>query len=412
MFYCILLQEGHAMKDHLQYLKNLFQATYLPLHYYRRDTCELMLPEMETGWDMTEVYRQTLLLEEKPISYTISREFLYIGIVRNVTTAEYILVGPVTSTRLDQHAVRRVLIESSISPQYLDRVLNFFQMSPVFSYEQFLHLMALLYQELTGKIIDPDIYFMEFTRKSYETVSKKHSSSLYQSREEENFHNTYYFERHLYQLVTDGNVEALEKLLSQTQSLVAGRIGANSLRQEKNVFIASTTLLTRAAIAGGLDIETAYQLSDAYIQESEKASSSDTIARMNTAILFDFTRRVAACKIPEGMSFDIYNAIQFISTHTNQPISVEDVADAVGKSRSYLSRKFKTELGFNLSDFIMRKKLEEAKSLLTFTEKSISEISEYLCFSSQSYFQNVFKKKYHVTPYEYRKESRKHLGQL
>ena len=161
-----IITEGYSMKDHLQYLKNLFQATFIPLHYYHGDTCQLMLPEMEESWDMTEVYRQTLLLKEKPLTYTISREFLYIGIVRNMNSGEYILVGPVTSTRLDQHAVRRILSESSISPQYQDKVWNFFQMSPVFSYEQFLHFMALLYQELTGEVIDPDLYFLEQTRKS------------------------------------------------------------------------------------------------------------------------------------------------------------------------------------------------------------------------------------------------------
>lgn len=56
-----------------------------------------------------------------------------------------------------------------------------------------------------------------------------------------------------------------------------------------------------------------------------------------------------------------------------------------------------------MNEFIMRCKLEEAKSLLSYTDKSISEISNYLCFSSQAYFQNVFKKKYGMTPNEYRK---------
>ena len=53
----------------------------------------------------------------------------------------------------------------------------------------------------------------------------------------------------------------------------------------------------------------------------------------------------------------------------------------------------------------MRCKLEEAKSLLTYTNKSLSEISSYLCFANQSYFQRVFKKKYGITPNEYRKQS-------
>ena len=83
------------------------------------------------------------------------------------------------------------------------------------------------------------------------------------------------------------------------------------------------------------------------------------------------------------------------------------MAAFIRRSRSYITKKFKKELGFDISSFIMRCKLEEAKSLLTYTNKSLSEISSYLCFSSQSYFQNVFKKKYGMTPLQYRKNIQK-----
>lgn len=124
---------------------------------------------------------------------------------------------------------------------------------------------------------------------------------------------------------------------------------------------------------------------------------------MSGTAVFDFTKRVADAKIPQGMSTEIFKCIQFISNHVNQNITVDMVALTLNMDRSTLSKKFKRELGFNISTFIMRRKLEEAKSLLRYTDKSISEISEYLCFSSQSYFQNVFKKKYGVTPNEFRK---------
>ena len=84
-----------------------------------------------------------------------------------------------------------------------------------------------------------------------------------------------------------------------------------------------------------------------------------------------------------------------------------DVAEHIGRSRSYLTNKFKKELGFDVSSFIMRCRLEEAKSLLTYSDKTLSEISTYLCFSSQSYFQNIFKKKYGITPLNYRKHTQK-----
>ena len=91
----------------------------------------------------------------------------------------------------------------------------------------------------------------------------------------------------------------------------------------------------------------------------------------------------------------------------NDPIQVTDVAEHIGRSRSYLSGRFKKELGFEIGGFIMRCKLEEAKSLLTYSDKSLIEISNYLCFSSQSYFQNVFKKKYGMTPKQYRDQAHK-----
>ena len=122
-------------------------------------------------------------------------------------------------------------------------------------------------------------------------------------------------------------------------------------------------------------------------------------------MMLDFTRRVAQAQLPRGTTSDIYKCIQYIKQHTNQAISTSDVVAFVGKSRSYLSRRFKKELGFQMNDFIMRCKLEEAKALPSYTEKPISEIGSYLCFSSQAYFQNVFKKKYGVTPNAYRRQA-------
>ena len=130
--------------------------------------------------------------------------------------------------------------------------------------------------------------------------------------------------------------------------------------------------------------------------------SVEAITMLHATAAFDFTERVAENKIPAGMSTEIFKVMQYISNHVNQNISVEEIANHLQMDRTTLSKKFKRELGFNISEFIMRKKIEEAKSLLIHSDKTISEISEYLCFSTQSYFQNVFKKKNGMTPKEYR----------
>ena len=96
--------------------------------------------------------------------------------------------------------------------------------------------------------------------------------------------------------------------------------------------------------------------------------------------------------------------MQFISTHMNEPINASDVVTFSGKSRAYLFKKFQKELGISIGAYITECRLREAKSLLRYTDKPLGEISSYLCFSSQSHFQNTFKKHTGVTPNDYRKE--------
>jgi AraC-like DNA-binding protein len=100
----------------------------------------------------------------------------------------------------------------------------------------------------------------------------------------------------------------------------------------------------------------------------------------------------------------VHDTILYVREHVEQPLSVQSIASTLGYSRTYLSKLFSDTFGFCLRYYIYRCKLEESKFLLTYTEKSLSEISEYLCFSSQSHFQMKFKKAFHITPGKYRKK--------
>lgn len=293
--------------------------------------------------------------------------------------------------------------EYSISLEHKERLTELYQFMPQYSFHQFCHFLALFYQELFNDVIDIDAYLNVYTDTGSTSEASLHSAKIHDAKEMELFHNTYHYEQLYMDYIRSGNVEGLKAFFSNAFSLQTGKLADNTLRQEKNILIVSVTLATRCAIEGGLDIESAYQLSDVYIQESEKLQSTEALYQMQYNMLLDFTRRVAQAQLPHDTTSDISKCIQYIKQHTNQAISTSDVAAYVGKSRSYLSHCFKKELGFEMREFIMRCKLEEAKSLLTYTDKSLSEISSYLCFSSQAYFQNVFKKKFGVTPNEYRK---------
>lgn len=96
--------------------------------------------------------------------------------------------------------------------------------------------------------------------------------------------------------------------------------------------------------------------------------------------------------------------MKYISAHVTEKISTTEIAENLGISRGYLSTRFKDVIGVSVTDYINAQKIREAKQLLKFSDKSLVAISNYLSFSSQSYFQNVFKSFTGKTPTEFRKE--------
>ena len=385
------------------FCQTLYNCIYLPIHYYADGQLQLVLPDTGFPFDLAAPHLDELVSREQAVTYLVTKEFHYIGLVQNKKTGQIVLIGPVISIPPSPAAIRNIMKEYSISLEHKERLTELYQFMPQYSFHQFCHFLALFYQELFNDVIDIDAYLNVYTDTGSTSEASLHSAKIHDAKEMELFHNTYHYEQLYMDYIRSGNVEGLKAFFSNAFSLQTGKLADNTLRQEKNILIVSVTLATRCAIEGGLDIESAYQLSDVYIQESEKLQSTEALYQMQYNMLLDFTRRVAQAQLLHDTTSDISKCIQYIKQHTNQAISTSDVAAYVGKSRSYLSHCFKKELGFEMREFIMRCKLEEAKSLLTYTDKSLSEISSYLCFSSQAYFQNVFKKKFGVTPNEYRK---------
>lgn len=103
------------------------------------------------------------------------------------------------------------------------------------------------------------------------------------------------------------------------------------------------------------------------------------------------------------MAREITRALLYIDGHYRENISLKSIADMVSLSSYYFSRLFKKEVGVNFSDFVLHKRLSEAKQLLEETDKSILEISTLVGFQEQSYFCKAFKKHIGMTPSHYRK---------
>ena len=88
------------------------------------------------------------------------------------------------------------------------------------------------------------------------------------------------------------DVEQILSLLQQKPDGTEGILSKDQLRNSKNMFIAGITLFTRAAIDGGVPEETAYSLSDGYIQTVEECTNSVSIEKLSQRAAARFAQEV------------------------------------------------------------------------------------------------------------------------
>ena len=105
------------------------------------------------------------------------------------------------------------------------------------------------------------------------------------------------------------------------------------------------------------------------------------------------------------VSRHIVVAIDYIRSHIQENLTVESIADSLSLNSSYLSKLFKQEMGITLSRYIRDQKINVACNMLRHLDESSLSIANYLGFSSQSHFIQVFKKSTGMTPEEYRRKN-------
>ncbi len=95
---------------------------------------------------------------------------------------------------------------------------------------------------------------------------------------------------------------------------------------------------------------------------------------------------------------------KYIELHYEQDLSLDTMSKHFFIGKYQISRVFKKTYGINYSDYILKIRMENAALLLKTTSYKLYEVARRTGFEETSYFSNVFKKYYGITPNEYRKE--------
>lgn len=142
--------------------------------------------------------------------------------------------------------------------------------------------------------------------------------------------------------------------------------------------------------------------------EMYKAVSEERLSESSelSSMLYRFMVSLLApdsTSVPDAEWISIVSkAKRFMKENGSQPLSLADIASHCGVSRAYLCRLFqKNELASPL-EFLRRRRIESAVTLLRSTDISVQEIGKQCGFDSPSYFGKVFRQYLGLSPREYR----------
>ncbi len=99
--------------------------------------------------------------------------------------------------------------------------------------------------------------------------------------------------------------------------------------------------------------------------------------------------------------------LKYVTEHIDTPdLKIDDIADAMGMSRSVLYTKIKQQLGMTPIDFVRHVRIMRACELLKDTDEPLSSVAFAVGFSDPKYFSKVFKRETGIVPTEYRERTR------
>ena len=390
-------------------LKQVYLASMLPLHLFKDNQLIVSYSsyaEDDIDWDSMLSYaisvssvRETRCAVWNDQSYSK----IYCGILF-LGDGYLCMVGPCSSEKLPYSYTRSFTRRYHLPHVYL----------PLFSVrrlEAVLELLIALFPDPAErkKPISIDRFITERNQKE-PTVSTDYAVQEYGfNRSDHGFsHYSYRFELMLKQYLQSANTDALLKLVHDAPRETAGTMSQSPEQQAEYSAVIFVSTMARYAIEAGVEQYLAFNLSDLFIQHISAVKSIEAYSGIMDDAIRRFTREVDHCKNQDSGFPYITRCKDYISANLNKRFSIRQLAEELRITPEYLSQLFTKTQGISLKAYITKKRVEAAGNMLTFSDKTISEIAAYYCFSSQSHFGEVFKRIMGVSPSAYRNQSRKY----
>lgn len=347
------------------------------------------------------------------VSFYISDDQIAFGSVSDKGSEYAIYIGPCLLADPSEAMMTSMLTRYN-SPfcknptRYFDQIYSYIRTLPRFTLERFLWLLSFSTNYVNHDVIDPEDF--------YQSSIEKNRVDVYEARIKDETREEAYDEKdisnfieELKSLLLNSSLERVLDFYEENEqaffkNITASSNGIDPLRYSKNAFLLFIGELADTLQQKGISRKLTLSIINDLMKDCEGIIVLQQLNALYRKALTAFSELCTSVRIQkEDCSPLIRNAINYIHSHILEPVSAQDIADHIGISRGHLSKLFNEQMKMSISDYINSVKTETARSLLKNTDARIIDIANYLSFSSQSHFNNVFKHYCGVTPLTYRK---------
>lgn len=210
-----------------------------------------------------------------------------------------------------------------------------------------------------------------------------------------------------YRCIREGDLQGLHDVVKEFRDVCGSDwvrcMSSNPLTSCKYLFCIWSTVASRVAIESGVNLDVSIAVLLLFIRMVDEALTTSKIGELFEAIFLEYITLVRNQPIGK-ISTPLRQALQYITLHVYEKISVHDVSTFCNYTARHLNRIFQKELCMTVSQYIFNQKMLRASQYLLLTEFSLGEISAMLSFSSQSHFTHQFREYYMDTPLRYREK--------
>lgn len=327
--------------------------------------------------------------------------------IPNTRDNKYFYIGPYIKALPVEDFILKKSKQLSLNETQIEQYRIYYRNLPIIEDENTLFCIA----DTLGSFIwgSEDNFDVEYI--NYEIPDKRkpiYRDSVLNSAETimpsltlETLEHNYQNEKKLMEAISKGKLNKLDIIVSTVLNQGTEERLTDSLRNRKNYLIILNTLLRKSAEFGEVHPFHIHRLSSHFAEKIESLYSLGDSLELQKEMIRKYCLLVKEHSLKKYSNL-VGRVITLVSYDLSSDLSLKNISTILNVNASYLSATFKKECGETLTDYVRRKRMENAAYILTHTDKQIQIIADECGIIDLNYFIKLFKRYYGMTPTQYR----------